>query len=264
MLSIEKQILFLLSRSASMDTQELIRIYERRDYSAPVIRNALSHLKKNGYAVSPSRSVYGITEAGRAFIRSINRKPLLYDKPWDGQWHLVMLEIPEAERRKRDAFRADIRQTGFGLLYHSVYISPWDYGEEVQELLVKHGVTDQAALFHGEMQGRAVTPADASGIWELTAADREYREKGAWYAEEGRPAADRLLAQGEAADPLDLFTFFLKLGEVLSGLYLADPMLPPALLPPDWLGRRVLQEMRGTLQRITEAIPADSSYARFL
>ncbi|WP_426449541.1 PaaX family transcriptional regulator C-terminal domain-containing protein [Paenibacillus sp. S-38] len=264
MLSIEKQILFLLSRSAPMDTQELITIYERRGYTAPTIRNALSHLKKNGYAVSPARSLYEITQAGRTFIRTINRKPLFYDRAWDGSWHLVMVEIPEAERRRRDAFRADIRQTGFGLLYHSVYIAPWDYSEEVRELLGKHGIMDRAMQFHGSLQGRTLTAEETAEIWELPAAGREYEEQWAWYTGDCRPAAESLIAQGEAADPLDLFTLYLELGEVISGLYLVDPMLPPELLPADWQGRLRLQSMQDGLRRLAEAIPAGSPYARFL
>lgn len=35
-----------------------------------------------------------------------------------------MLEVPEQERKKRDAFRTAILQLGYGLLYNSVYISP--------------------------------------------------------------------------------------------------------------------------------------------
>ncbi|AFC33244.1 putative PaaX family transcriptional regulator [Paenibacillus mucilaginosus 3016] len=264
MLSIEKQILFLLSRSGPMDTQELLRIYERRGYTAPTIRNALSHLKKNGYAVSPARSVYEITETGRTFIRTINRKPQFYDRAWDGSWHLVMVEIPEAERRRRDAFRADIRQTGFGLLYHSVYIAPWNYSEEVQDLLGKHGIGDKARQFHGSMQEPRLSAAEAAEIWELAAAGREYEKMWAWYTSICLPAAGNLLAQGEAADPLDLFTLYLELGEVISGLYLVDPMLPPELLPADWQGRHQLRTMQEGLRQLAEAIPADSPYARFL
>ena len=62
MLSIEKQILYLLTRVSVIEVQELVRIYEGRGYSSQYIRNVLSQLKKDGYVESPFRSTYKIKE----------------------------------------------------------------------------------------------------------------------------------------------------------------------------------------------------------
>jgi phenylacetic acid degradation operon negative regulatory protein len=264
LLSIEKQILFLLSRTQGMDAQEVIRIYERRGYSPQYIRNAFSHLKKEGYIVSPSRSFYGITEPGRQFIYSINQKPLLYDHVWDHNWYLVMVEIPESERRKRDQFRNDILQVGFGLLYHSVYMAPWDYSEEVAQLIQKHGINGNVTVFKGTIHNREITPEHAAVIWQLDALEQKYQEQSEWFIHEFKPRLQKLLETEIKPDPLDLFLLYLNLGEVVSELYLVDPMLPQELLPTDWNGKRILQELRHEAQRLVNLIPADSIYARFL
>ncbi|WP_052947696.1 hypothetical protein [Aneurinibacillus tyrosinisolvens] len=46
MLSIEKQILYILTRIARLEVQELVKIYEGRGYSPQYIRNTLSQLKR--------------------------------------------------------------------------------------------------------------------------------------------------------------------------------------------------------------------------
>ncbi|KIL36421.1 PaaX family transcriptional regulator [Gordoniibacillus kamchatkensis] len=302
MLSVEKQMLFLLSRADDLETQDLIRIYENRGYSAPYIRNALSRLKKDGYADSPTRSMYRITDAGRKFIRSINFKPQLYGHAWDRTWHLVLSEFPETERRRRDQFRADLLQTGFGLLYDGVYISPWPYREETDELIRKHAVERYVTCISGTMTGRAITADEAADIWSLGAVAEAYERKREWFAGEFKPQAERLLMtdgsgrkgkagvggavggnveRGKAvagragtgadlaetpgtADEMQLFLLYLQLGEAISELYLTDPMLPEELLRSDWVGRRTLEELNGYMDRIVAAIPRDSAYSRFI
>lgn len=264
MLSIEKQVLFLLSRTKRMDTQDLIRIYEKRNYSPQSIRNTLSHLKKEGYVLSPSRSSYEITESGRSFIKSINQKPLLYGHVWDHRWHLVMVGIPETERRKRDQFRTDILQVGFGLLYNSVYIAPWDYSEEVSQLIHKHGIGGKATMFEGSIQNREISPEEAVAIWQLDAVDQKYRKQWDWFVREFQPQMRHVLESGSSADPLDTFLLYLTIGEVVSDLYLTDPMLPPELLPDSWKGKHILQELQQQAQSIVQAIPAGSFYAQFV
>lgn len=261
MLSIEKQMLSLLSRTNHMEIQELIRIYEKRGYSATYIRNALSRLKKEGYVVSPSRSLYEATESGRSFIRSINRKPQRYDEKWDGQWHIVMLEVPEEERRKRDQFRSLMLELGFGLLYHSVYISPWDTLEDVLECVRALGLEGNCTYVQGEIRHGVILPEKARNVWQLEKVGALYQEKRGWFEAEFLQAMRSVFESGK--DALELFLLYLELGEAISDLYLADPMLPEELLPSDWTAPGLLEDMFGTYRTIEQAIPADSAYARF-
>ncbi|WP_248926150.1 PaaX family transcriptional regulator C-terminal domain-containing protein [Paenibacillus hamazuiensis] len=263
MLSIDKQVLFLLSRADDLEPHELIRIYERRGYSAPYIRNALSRLKKERYVDSPSRSIYRITDAGRAFIRSINRKPGLYGQIWDGKWHLVLAEFPEALRRKRDQFRADLLQTGFGLLHGGVYLAPWPYQAEVAELIAKHDAAEQVTVFRGAgLEGSGLSPEAAAGIWRLGDVAAAYGEKERWLVSEFEPVVNRIF-DGEP-EPLDVFVAYLQLGEAISELYLIDPMLPDELLPAAWPARGLLSRMNDLAERLIRAIPDNSYYARFV
>ncbi|MFC0215451.1 PaaX family transcriptional regulator C-terminal domain-containing protein [Paenibacillus chartarius] len=68
----------------------------------------------------------------------------------------------------------------------------------------------------------------------------------------------------EADREMRLFLLYLQLGEVISELYLSDPMLPQELLDRDWVGRRTLHELNAYLDQIAAAIPPDSAYNRFV
>lgn len=268
MLSVEKQMLFLLSKTDQMQTQELIRIYEQRGYSAPYIRNGLSRLKKDRYVETPSRSTYIITESGRAFIRSINRKPELSNQRWDGRWHFILLSFPESERGRRDGLRTDLLQTGFGMLYNGVYVSPWPYREELAELLDKHDAGEYVTVVTGAVEHGDITAEKAWTIWPLEETAQCYVRKRAWYVEQYVPLFNEALARLHEAvrtdnAGLELFLLYLQLGEQINELFLLDPMLPPALLPAEWIGRETLKLLTDGLIRVRESIPSGSEYAKF-
>ncbi|MHA6529309.1 PaaX family transcriptional regulator C-terminal domain-containing protein [Paenibacillus sp. BAC0078] len=260
MLSVEKTMLFLLSRVDQMGAQQFVEIYELRGYTSTYIRNALSRLKKEGYISSPSRSQYQITAAGRSYIHSINSKPARSLEPWDQSWDVVMLEVPEQERKKRDQFRTAILQLGFGLLYNSVYISPWNYRKEVAEQIQQLQLEGKVSVLHGQFETGSITPDKAYAIWQLDKIEAMYREKQSWLQQEFTPLMNEALREGQA---LHLFLRYLQIGEVFSGLLMADPSLPDELLPANWPGKRVIAELTGHWQLLAAAIPRDSFYAKF-
>lgn len=74
---------------------------------------------------------YRITLRGRKKIEK-----LLFDQEkWDGQWRIVMFDIEETERRKRNFLRRKLKEMGFKQLQKSVWVSPFDVIEEVRELV---------------------------------------------------------------------------------------------------------------------------------
>ncbi|MBW4081319.1 PaaX family transcriptional regulator C-terminal domain-containing protein [Paenibacillus sp. S150] len=261
MLSVEKTMLFLLSKVEQMGAQQLVEIYEQRGYTSNYIRNALSRLKKEGYIASPSRSWYQVTEAGLATIKAINSKPARYQEQWDQTWEVVMLEVPEAERKKRDQFRSALLQLGYGPLYNSVYISPWNYRQEAAGQIRKLGLDGKVSILQGQFLEGAITPHKAQAIWQLDRIEALYQEKAAWMQQEFGPLMHEALQTGQ---PLQLFLLYLQMGEELSGLFMADPSLPDELLPDHWPGKRIIGEMSGHWERLAKAIPRESLYAQFI
>lgn len=263
MLSLEKQILFLILSAGSADVKRLVEIYEARGVSHQLVRNSLARLKKDGYVRSAERSNYAITELGADFVTTINRKPLSAERKWDGQWHLVFFEVPETERKKRDAFRNDLLQLGFGLWFKSAYVSPWDYSAEAMRFAEHHGIRDRVAISRGTFVHNGPSAMSAKEIWPLEELNRTYREKREWFETRFKLSLP-LGGEGGEGRELALLVRFLELGELMAELGLNDPMLPDELLPEDWAGKACYEDMQACLLEIAGAIPSASVYRPFV
>ncbi|MEK7161155.1 MAG: CRISPR-associated endonuclease Cas2, partial [Patescibacteria group bacterium] len=54
---------------------------------------------------------------------------------WDGQWRMVIFDIPEDFREKRDLLRSLLKRNQFIKLQASVFISPYALNREAIEYL---------------------------------------------------------------------------------------------------------------------------------
>ncbi len=55
-------------------------------------------------------------------------------KRWDGEWRLVMFDIPHSRKRARDLLREKLRELGFYQLQKSVFIFPYPCEDEIDFL----------------------------------------------------------------------------------------------------------------------------------
>lgn len=101
--------------------------------------NTFNYLRKRDLIAVESRKgrVYvALTEAGKrhAYAKRLKRMTPSQKTRWDGMWRLLMYDISDVDRMKRDALRSLIQRLGFKHMQHSVWISPYDYRKEVDEL----------------------------------------------------------------------------------------------------------------------------------
>ncbi|MBU3942608.1 hypothetical protein KKA24_01340 [Patescibacteria group bacterium] len=54
---------------------------------------------------------------------------------WDEKWRMVIFDIPEDERAKRDVFRNKIKEIGFCELQKSVWIFPYECENEINFII---------------------------------------------------------------------------------------------------------------------------------
>lgn len=59
---------------------------------------------------------------------------------WDGKWRLVIFDIPEDARAKRNLLRTLLYKNGFLKLQASVFIGPWQLNREAITYLQKSGL----------------------------------------------------------------------------------------------------------------------------
>lgn len=50
---------------------------------------------------------------------------------WDGQWRMVIFDIPEKQRNARDALRSKLKELGFHELQKSVFVFPYECKDEI-------------------------------------------------------------------------------------------------------------------------------------
>lgn len=261
MLSIDKQILFLLSRLDTISVQRFIEIYSTRGYSPQSVRNVLSRLKQAGYVVTSARSLYSITPHGRSTLHSIANKGYHYGDEWDGQWHLVMFEIAEAERSKRYQFKNALQNLGFAPLYTNTFISPWNYVEEVDRLRSELDLVDHVTQMKGTFQQALITPEKANKMWQLDHINELHLRKWEWFHTNLLP---RLESYRQEANYLQIFVCYLELGEAMGEVVIADPMLPWELLPDNWMGQKLLIAFGSLFSSLYKDVPKDTYYYEFM
>jgi len=77
-----------------------------------------------------------LTHEGVAVVKEYNLQNLKIDKPviWDKKWRLLIYDIPEKNKKAREAFRVKIKQLGLFPLQKSVWISAYDCLAEIELL----------------------------------------------------------------------------------------------------------------------------------
>ena len=137
--SLQELILRLLSRqpaARTADIAEEIEIAlesedtERKVKPRYIINRTIKHLSQKGMVElyeTPQSTFARLTPGGRHKLRSIKlgNENNMVPTSWDGQWRIVILDIPESRKQERDALRYLLKKANFVLLKNSVWVSPY-------------------------------------------------------------------------------------------------------------------------------------------
>ena len=103
----------------------------------------LTRLQKQGL-VERKNNKWGITNLGKKFIKNIKTADMFDLPKKDGILRLVIFDVPERERRKRDWLRLELIACDFKLLQKSVWMGerplPQKFLENLEELNLLHSV----------------------------------------------------------------------------------------------------------------------------
>lgn len=69
----------------------------------------------------------------------------------DGKWRLLMFDIPESSRQKRDLLRQLLKQNGFRKLQSSVFVSPFPLHSEAVMYLKESGLIDYIRMMRVDL-----------------------------------------------------------------------------------------------------------------
>lgn len=117
--------------------------------------------------VAKRTNTYALTPAGKKVIGTLQR--MLSGRPpaWDGQWRIVVFDIPEVRKQYREALRRELAAADYQRLQDSVWIG-------------KHPLPDDVATFIEECNlGACVYIFLSSTVDREEAVARLFRKEGA-------------------------------------------------------------------------------------
>jgi phenylacetic acid degradation operon negative regulatory protein len=224
----------IVPRGGSVWLGTLLEFFRAIDIDSGVVRTAMSRLAADGWLERSKvgrNSFYRLVKKGRQTFDAATTH--IYDPPpsdWTGRFELLL--IPASE--DRDASREELKNAGFGSPLPGVWIAP--SGVPVPE--------EAASAIRLE-----VSAEDDSGrrllsqSWPLDRTADAYLK----FMKTFEPLR-AWIGRREALSDADAFTARILLIHHYRRVVLRDPLLPTALLPPDWPGRAA-RELCGEIYR---------------
>lgn len=109
-------------------------------YKIKQIRAGAYYLKKRGLIeyIKDENGVITvkITDNGKKYLKKFDIDNMILNRPnkWDGKWRLVMFDIPEKNKKAREALRYKLKELDFLRLQDSVWVTPYPCDDEIRFL----------------------------------------------------------------------------------------------------------------------------------
>ena len=89
-----------------------------------------------------------LSEKGKKAAKIYSIDNLKIDKPkkWDGNWRMVIFDIPERIKKVREALRMHLRNLGFYELQKSVFIYPLPCAEEINQIIDFYDISEYVRI----------------------------------------------------------------------------------------------------------------------
>src|SRR6185503_18936296 len=146
----------------------------RRQLAKLERRKLLESLEQPSGEAGVNQRTFRLTQAGQLHALGGRDPEARWRRKWDGQWRMVMFDLPNTQVAVRNRLRCRLRRQGFGFLQNSVWISP-DPMEAEKEILTGSRVTVESLILlearpcAGESDQEIV-----AGAWDFPAINRGY------------------------------------------------------------------------------------------
>lgn len=180
---------------------------------------------------APEDRLYRLTARGRLHVLGGRDPEAQWARPWDGQWRLVLFDVPTGQNAERERLRRYLRNRGFGYLQNSVWISPDPLTQE-REILGSGKINVESLILLEARPCAGESDAEiVAGAWDFERINLRYvrhlkvlkERPGSALRNDAAAKALLLWAGAERAAWLDAV--------------INDPLLPGRLLPSNYLGR---------------------------
>lgn len=178
------------------------------------------------------RALFQITQRGKEKINSSDFSLKRKSRNWDGRWYLVSFDIPETQKTSRNLLRKRLLMLGLGKLQRSLWVSPYNYAQEVKKIVNHYHLEKYVEVFCSQLLNSKEPSSFASQIWDLEGLNRRYSQ----FIERYRPLLSKFKVDLSNCEDLELFNLQRAMREELFSILLSDPQLPDELLPKSFQG----------------------------
>lgn len=112
---------------------------KKKSYYPSTINNCLNRLVKNGLIVKEGTKLK-LSTKGELRLLKYQKGISQTKKKWDGKWRIVIFDIWEKNKKKRDFLRQELVGFGFIKLQNSVWITPYECEDYINLLKADIGL----------------------------------------------------------------------------------------------------------------------------
>lgn len=221
-----------------LPVRALVRVGELFSVAEGTVRVALSRMVAAG-DLEQRDGTYGLTARllERQTRQDDSRSPRT--REWDGGWEIAVVTADRRAAGDRAALRQTMARLRLAELREGSWLRPANLARPYPAV-----VGEQCALLHGTPDG---DPAGlAAQLWDLEGWARRARALAAALEEER--------ARFRAGDVETALAGQFTVSAAALRQLLADPVLPPALLPPDWPGERLRRLYEASERELREVL----------
>ncbi len=199
--------------------------------------NALHRLRKAGLIVtkriSRTKTTIYLTNKSDTQIAPIMKPTSLWNKKWNGTWHVLTYDVPEKERHYRDALRIFLNRMHMGCLQRSVWITPHDIRPEYDDLVKTTDIDQYSFLLRSQTSLGHNDHDIVKAAWNL----ERLHEIQEWFCN----VWEENLAELTSCKPSKKILSQLAREEMSAYIsaMTEDPLLPHELWPEKYLGTQV-------------------------
>lgn len=220
-------------RGGAVTLGSLIALAQPFGLTERLVRTSVARLANEDWLVARREgrlSEYRLSAHGRSsFADATRRIYAATPPPWNGSWTLVLL--PPAKAALRDRLRQELEWLGFGQPTPGVFAHPARSANDAREQLAGLNGAAQAIVLEARNDSRESDRQFAGAGWDLGDLAVRYRRLVGMF----EPIKGALNGSIEPS-PDTAFIIRTLLVHEYRKIHLRDPMLPPSLLPPDWIG----------------------------
>lgn len=167
-------------------------------------------------------------------LTSVSKKKLIRDfpifrlqaNPWRRIWSIGVYDVEEIVRWERNWLRELLLSLGFGRLQRSVYISPYEIGDDLAEMMRAKKLDKKVEFFTQANLAGGHEKELALKVWPVEELSEEYEK-----------IVNDCLNVSELSDK-ERQEEIQRIRTLYLDLLIKDPHLPFALLPSDWQGEK--------------------------